>query len=167
MVERVKQNKSLVDIMLTARTCQEHSQNHVDSFVIVSSDSDFWGLLSSMPNVRFLVMIEHENCGPNLKNALVNAGIFDCYIDDFYSGNTEELKLNALFKEMHQYIVHDQQTGALKIVYFILRKKRPPFRKTRLQKGGLLYFSSEITKYRSSIPASWEGRPFGFFGTRA
>lgn len=104
MVERVKENKSLVDIMLTARTCQEHYQNNVDSFVIVSSDSDFWGLISSLPNARFLLMIQHENCGPDLKKALLNAGIFYCYIDDFYSGNTEELKLNALLKEMYHYM---------------------------------------------------------------
>lgn len=57
-----------------------------------------------MPDAKFLVMIEHENCGPDLKNALVNAGIFYCYINDFYSGNTEEIKRNALFKEMYRYI---------------------------------------------------------------
>jgi len=39
-----------------------------------------------------------------LKNALVNAGIFYCYIDDFYSGNTEDIKHSALFKEMYRYI---------------------------------------------------------------
>ena len=104
MIERVKSNKSLVDIKLTARACQEHYRNNVDSFIIVSSDSDYWGLISSLPDARFLVMIEHENCGPDLKNALVNAGIFYCYIDDFYSGNTEDIKQGALFKEMYRYI---------------------------------------------------------------
>lgn len=62
LIERVKQNKSLVDIMLTARACQEHYQNHVDSFIIVSSDSDYWGLISSLPEARFLVMVEREKC---------------------------------------------------------------------------------------------------------
>jgi len=104
MIERVKQNKSLVDIMLTARACQEHYKNNVDSFIIVSSDSDYWGLIQSLSDARFLVMVEHEHCGPDLKNALVNAGIFYCYIDDFYSGNAEEIKLNALFTEMYRYI---------------------------------------------------------------
>ena len=70
----------------------------------MSRDSDYWGLISSLPDSRFLVMIEHENCGPDLKNALVNAGIFYCYIDDFYSGNTEDIKQGALFKEMYRYI---------------------------------------------------------------
>ena len=104
MIERVKQNKSLEDIMLTARACQEHYKNNVDSFIIVSSDSDYWGLISSLSAARFLVMVERESCGPDLKNALVNAGIFYCYIDDFYSGNTEGIRHGALFKEMYRYI---------------------------------------------------------------
>ena len=29
---------------------------------------------------------------------------FYCYIDDFYSGNDEDIKLGALFKEMERYI---------------------------------------------------------------
>lgn len=104
MIERVKQSKSLVDIMLTARACQEHYTNNVDSFIIVSSDSDYWGLIQSLPNARFLVMIEREKCGPDMKAALVSSGIFFCYIDDFYSGNAEEIKHSALFREMYRYI---------------------------------------------------------------
>ena len=104
MIERVKENKSLVDIKLTARACQEHYQNQVDSFIIVSSDSDYWGLITSLPQARFLVMIERENCGPDLKNALTAAGIFYCYIDDFYSGNADDLKMGALYREMYHYI---------------------------------------------------------------
>ncbi len=104
LIERVKQNKSLVDIKLTVRACQEYYENHVDSFIIVSSDSDYWGLISSLPQARFLVMVEHEKCGPDMKNALVNSGIFYCYLDDFYSGDTEEIKLGALFREMYRYI---------------------------------------------------------------
>lgn len=104
LIERVKESKSLVDIKLTARACQEHYMNHVDSFIIVSSDSDYWGLISSLPDARFLMMIEREKSGADLKAALVNMGIFYCYIDDFYSGNAEELKFGALFKEMYRYI---------------------------------------------------------------
>lgn len=104
MTERIKQNKSLVDIKLTARACQEHYQNHVDSFVIVSSDSDYWGLISSLPGADFLVMIEHEKCGPDMKAALADAGIFYCYLDDFYSGNSEDIKKKALFQEMYRWI---------------------------------------------------------------
>ena len=103
-IERIKQNKSLVDIKLTARACQEYYENKVDSFIIVSSDSDYWGLISSLPKARFLVMIEREKCGPDMKPALVDSGIFYCYLDDFYTGDSEELKMNALFREMRNYM---------------------------------------------------------------
>ena len=102
MTERVKQTKSLVDIELTAMTCKEHYVNLVDSFIIVSSDSDYWGLISSLPEAKFLVMIEREKCGPDMKAALANSGIFYCYIDDFYTGDGEDLKKNALFNELYR-----------------------------------------------------------------
>ncbi len=104
LVERLKQDKSLVDIRLAARVCQEHYQNHVDSFVIVSSDSDFWGLISSLPDAKFLVAIERDNCGPDMRRALEEANIFYCYLDSFYTGNSEQIKFSALFKEMRQYL---------------------------------------------------------------
>lgn len=102
MTERVKETKSLVDIELTAMTCKEHYRNLVDSFILVSSDSDYWGLISTLPDARFLVMIEREKCGPDMKTALANSGIFYCYIDDFYAGNSENIKKNALFNEIYR-----------------------------------------------------------------
>ena len=44
------------------------------------------------------------HCGPDLKKALTGAGVFYCYIDDFYSGNAEDIKLGAIFKELNRYI---------------------------------------------------------------
>lgn len=35
---------------------------------------------------------------------MVNSGIFYCYLDDFYSGYSEELKINAIFYEMRKYM---------------------------------------------------------------
>ena len=105
MTERVKDSKSLVDTILVARVCKEHYKNDVDSFIIVSSDSDYWGLIDSLKDdVAFLVMVERANCGPDLKNALVEAGIFYCYIDDFYSANTEDVKHVSLMRAMMNYI---------------------------------------------------------------
>lgn len=124
MIERVKQSKSLVDIMLTARACQEHYTNNVDSFIIVSSDSDYWGLIQSLPYARFLVMIEREKCGPDMKAALVSSGIFFCYIDDFYSANAEEIKHSALFREMYRYIDNHVQMNVNEMFSEALRATR-------------------------------------------
>lgn len=121
MIERIKESKSLVDIMLTARACQEHFKNDVDSFIIVSSDSDYWGLIKSLPDARFLAMIEREKFSPVMKQAFIGSGIFFCYIDDFYSGNADEIKHSALIKEMYRYIdnnvrlnVHDMLNESLR-----------------------------------------------------
>ena len=122
MTERVKENKSLVDMKLALRASKEYYTNNVDSFVIVSSDSDYWALIESLPNAKFLVMVERENCGADLKNALVNSAIFYCYIDDFYSGNAQDLKYSAIFKAMYQYIdntvrlnINEMLSEALKV----------------------------------------------------
>lgn len=102
--ERIKQNKSLVDIELTARTCTEHYKYLVDSFVLVSSDSDFWGLVSALPDARFLFMVEREKCGPDMKTALAKNGIFYCYIEDFYSGPSDEIQKAALSDEISRHL---------------------------------------------------------------
>ncbi len=104
VIERIKQNKSLVDIRLTADACKEFYQNKADSFIIVSSDSDYWGLISALPDAKFLVMIEHEKCGPDMKSALSASGIFYCFIDDFYSGDSQDIVINALVRETRKYL---------------------------------------------------------------
>jgi len=104
LIERVNRGKSLVDIRMTAGTVREHYQNNVDSFVIVSSDSDFWGLIDSLPDARFLVMVEYEKTGVDIKNALSKSGIFYCYIDDFYSGNSDDIKVYALKREIRRFL---------------------------------------------------------------
>ena len=48
LIDRIKENKSLVDAKLIAGTCKEHYENKIDSFVLVSSDSDYWGLISTL-----------------------------------------------------------------------------------------------------------------------
>jgi len=103
-VERVTDRKSLVDIKMTAGVCSNYYEGNVDSFIIVSSDSDFWGLISSLPKANFLVMYEYEKCGFAIKNALSEHDIYYCSIDDFCSGNTEELKKAVLFSILEKYL---------------------------------------------------------------
>ena len=103
LIERIKQDKSLVDIRLTTRVCKEHWQNQVNAFVLVSSDSDYWGLISALPEADFLVMIEHTKFGPDMKSALEERGIFYCYLDDFYTGNSEDIKRDAILREMKRW----------------------------------------------------------------
>lgn len=41
-----------------------------------------------------------------MKQTLAESGMFYCYIDDFYSGNSDGIKMGALFKEMYKYLDH-------------------------------------------------------------
>lgn len=104
--QRVLQNKSLVDIEMTAITCREHYRGNVDSFILVSSDSDYWGLMSSLPEARFLVMVERGKSSPGLKATLSRNGIFFCFIEDFYDGNTDGIKSIALLNEV-MHVLND------------------------------------------------------------
>lgn len=100
-VERVTYAKSLVDIKLTAGVCKEFYENHVDSFILFSSDSDFWGLISSLPTANFLVMIESSKCGENIKETLRENRIYYCSVDDFSTFNISQI-YNAALKDALQ-----------------------------------------------------------------
>ena len=103
-VERVIGHKSLVDVTMTTSICQDFYQNGITSFIIVSSDSDYWGMISRMPTTHFLVMYEYEKCSTAIKNALSEHGIYYCSIDDFCTAGVEELKKAALFSELEKYL---------------------------------------------------------------
>lgn len=104
LIERLKENKSLVDLRLGMRVSQEFYANNVDSFVLVSSDSDYWAVISSLPAAKFLVMVEHKKCGPDIKAALDDKGIFYCYIDEFHFARSESIVMDTLYREMLRYI---------------------------------------------------------------
>lgn len=102
VIERINEHKSLTDVTLTAGACKEFFQNQVDSFILVSSDSDFWALIRSLPDARFLVLMERDKSGTHIKEQLEKNSIFYCYIDDFYSAETSGMKTKAILKAMYQ-----------------------------------------------------------------
>lgn len=104
MIERVKEDKSLVDIRLTTGTCREFFTNQVDSFILVSSDSDYWGLMSAMPEARFFVLMDAQKCSPAVKKAMEGAEISYCYVNDFCTGNSDEMEIQAVLKEVRRML---------------------------------------------------------------
>ena len=99
-VERVTDRKSLVDIKMTAGVCEAYYRDDIDSFILCSSDSDYWGLISSISDAEFLVMYEYSKCGQSIKNALTERNIYHCSMDDFYTGNANDLKKKVLLSEL-------------------------------------------------------------------
>jgi hypothetical protein len=90
--------------MMTAGVCRNYYDDGIDSFILVSSDSDYWGLISSLPMAKFLVMYEYAKCGIAIKNALSEHDIYYCSIDDFCSANVDEFKRTVLFDILEKYL---------------------------------------------------------------
>lgn len=103
-VERIHDNKSLVDMKVMAGVFKEFYKNNVSSFILLSSDSDYWALVSSLPEAEFLVIVEWSKCGQAIKDALEREGIFYCSLDDFSTGNIDELKRAVLVAELKKHL---------------------------------------------------------------
>lgn len=101
-IDRVVDRKSLVDVRMTAGICKSFYSEHVSSFILCSSDSDFWGVISALPDAEFLVLYEYSKTGKEIKDALSLKSIYHCAMDDFYSGNADKLKKLVLRKSLER-----------------------------------------------------------------
>lgn len=101
-VGRVTDHKSLVDLAMTAGICQAFYRDGVRSFVLCSSDSDFWGVISAIPEANFLVLYEYSKIGQDIKDALTLRNIYHCSMDDFYTGNAGEIRKIVLRKSLER-----------------------------------------------------------------
>lgn len=99
VVGRINEHKSQVDMTLATNTCREVYLNNVDSVILVSSDSDYWALIQSLPSVSFLVMLERAKSGQQIRNALESQGHRYCFIDDFCTGASYTIKTKTLLSE--------------------------------------------------------------------
>ncbi len=110
-INRVAQHKSLVDITMTAGVCREFFQSGTQSFILASSDSDFWGLVKALPEAEFLVLMEYSKCGSALKDAMSTSGVYYCAMDDFCKGNIEEFKEMAFRALLQEFIDNFNNSG--------------------------------------------------------
>ena len=103
VTERVNEHKSLVDVQMAVGIAREHYQNAVDGFLLASSDSDFWGVVKSMPGAKFMVLLEREKFGTYLTETLDLSGVGYCIMDDF-AGHVDDIKAEALNRALLEYI---------------------------------------------------------------
>ncbi len=146
-VARVTDRKSLVDIRMTASVCSDFYQEGITSFIIVSSDSDFWGLISSLPNAAFLVMYEYEKCGSAIKNALSEHDIYYCAIDDFCTAGTDDLKKAVLFDELEKHLPNIYGENALELTHKLYENTRI----TATQKEMEIFYNKYIKTLRLKL----------------
>ncbi len=114
VVERLYEHKSLVDMRLAVNTTQEILLNHVDSVILISSDSDYWALIRSLPDTDFMVMLEKMKSGQTIRDALEQEGYTYCFIDDFCTAASYTIKTRT--------IQHAIQTQLDEMVHFNARE---------------------------------------------
>ena len=105
MTDRVKDDKSAVDVALTIKFYREIVQLKsegcpIDSAVIVSSDCDFWPLIELTPEVKFMVMLEYDNCSQSYYQRLQNNDVPFLYIDEYFGAGNLELKTEIVLQEV-------------------------------------------------------------------
>lgn len=123
-VERVVDHKSLVDIRMVSGICREFYKNDVTSFILLSSDSDYCGLYSSLPEANFLVVLEYDKCSFALKEKLSEDGIQYCFLDDFCTGYIEDLKKTVLMYELKKRLPEILSLNGKKLAYSIYEQAR-------------------------------------------
>lgn len=86
---RLKEQKSLVDLRMVVKTCEEHWKNNVQHFILASSDSDIWALVNSLPQTGIMVLAEKCKCGDVLIEALTQNNIQRVFLEDIVEDTTE------------------------------------------------------------------------------
>ena len=110
-IERLLDNKSLVDITMTAGVCEEYYRNDMESIILASSDSDFWGLIKQLPNARFLVLNEYHKTSGAIIEQLDKYNIRHCYMSDFAQDIIQKFKMDVLYLGLLEKIRQFNETG--------------------------------------------------------
>ena len=110
-IKRILDNKSLVDITMTAGVCEEYYRNNMESIILASSDSDFWGLIQQLPNARFLVLNEFRKTSGAIIEQLDKYNIRHCYMSDFAQDKVQQFKTDVLYLGLADRIKKFNATG--------------------------------------------------------
>jgi uncharacterized LabA/DUF88 family protein len=86
---RLKEEKSLVDHRMVAKACEEFYKNNIKHFVLVTSDSDIWALIHSLPDAEILVLAERCKSGDVFIDALTQNKTQRVFLEDITSESTE------------------------------------------------------------------------------
>ncbi len=116
IVERVLENKSLVDIAMTAGACKEYYQENTESLILASSDSDFFGLIQNLPMARYFVLNESDKTSEKILIELHNNNINFCFMDSFAQSEVQSFKNEVLLRNLKKRIDEFNETGVFEIL---------------------------------------------------
>lgn len=99
-VKRIKADKSRIDQTLTFEAAKLAYRDNVDSFILAASDSDYSSLIEGASESRFLVMVEAEKCGPDIRRFMNEGGIPYCFMNDFCTADISDIKTKAMMSRI-------------------------------------------------------------------
>lgn len=115
-VERVKNDKSLVDHAMTIGVTKSFYEEKTESVIIVSSDSDFWSLIKYLPNIRFMVMNERGITSEAILYKLDVNNIPHCFMDEFAQDVIQPYKNIVLKKNLQLILDEFNESGRLEFL---------------------------------------------------
>lgn len=110
-VERVLENKSLVDIAMALDIQKKYYESDVDSAILVSSDSDFWAVIEKLDKVNFYVLNEYKKTSQVIIDTLDSHGVPHCYIGNFAQDVVQGFKSEVLYLGLESRIREFNETG--------------------------------------------------------
>ena len=99
-IQRVLDNKSLVDIVMATGACKEYYQENTESLILASSDSDFFGLIRSLAGARFYILNESDKTSNLILDKLDDANINYCFMDSFAQSEVQDFKNTVLLRNL-------------------------------------------------------------------
>lgn len=84
-VQRAVSQKSRTDGTLIAEAVKRRYTDNIKSIILCSSDSDMWSLVRTLPDTKFLLLLERDKCSPNYKKEISASNARFCMIDGISS----------------------------------------------------------------------------------
>ena len=110
-IERVLENKSLVDMAMALDISKEFYECDVESAMLVSSDSDFWAVIEKMDKVRFFVLNEQGKTSHTIIEVLDKHTVPHCYMSDFAQDVIQNFKSEVLYLGLESRVREFNETG--------------------------------------------------------
>ena len=152
VTHRVKEQKSLVDITLSVRVAKEFYQRNADSFLLISSDSDFWALMNDLKEARFFILAERMKCSIKFLDTLSSAGTPYGFIDHFCTGNCDHLKQKTLVAQLQKKLDSIFQVNISALLSDVIYENRAQMTPTEREQ----FFRRYIKPVRASITEDGE-----------
>lgn len=94
--ERIHPDKSLVDENIMLMISKMHFLSGMDSFIIVSSDSDFWALNNLSPNIKLFFVLDNSRASKHTFEVLNRDSIGYEILNNGYSEAMDQFKMNVI-----------------------------------------------------------------------